>query len=94
MAATPEQARINGKKGGRPKGTFTRPQIRDFFTEEDIRNLIEDAKKKAQEGDATILRTLIEQIFGKPAQALELQGKDGESIKIEISEAIAKKNGL
>lgn len=79
---------------GRPKGSTTRPQIRDYFTDEDIRNLVKRAKEKADEGNDTMLRTLLEQVFGKPAQALELQGKNGEAIKIEISETIAKKNGL
>ena len=69
---------------GRPKGSVTRPQIRDYFTQEDIRNLVDDAKTKAKDGDATILRALIEQIFGKPAQALELAGKDGEPITVQI----------
>ena len=79
---------------GRPKGSTNRPQIRDYFTQQEIKELVDSAKKKAREGNDATLRTLIEQIFGKPAQALELQGKDGESIKIEISETIAKKNGL
>ena len=69
---------------GRPKGSVTRPQIRDYFTEQDVKELIANAKAKAKEGDATILRALIEQIFGKPAQALELAGKDGEPIVVKI----------
>ena len=69
---------------GRPKGSTTRPQIRDYFTDKDIKNLVAKAKEKAEEGNDAMLRTLLEQIFGKPAQALELQGKDGEPITVNI----------
>lgn len=69
---------------GRPVGSYTRPQIRDYFTEKDIADLVASAKSKAKEGNDTMLRTLLEQIFGKPAQALELAGKDGEAIVVKI----------
>ncbi len=84
----------SGNAKGRPKGTTTRPQIRDYFTDADILELVATAKEKAKEGNDAMLKTLLEQIFGKPAQALEMTGKDGQPIRIEISETIAKKNGL
>lgn len=87
---------LGGKRlgAGRKPGSTNLPKIRDYFTEKDIKELVENVKTKAKDGNDNMLKVLIEQIFGKPAQALELQGKDGEAIKIEISETIAKKNGL
>ena len=35
---------------GRPKGSVTRPQIRDYFTQEDIRNLVDDAVRFLKQG--------------------------------------------
>lgn len=92
MAASPEQARINGRKGGRPKGTYTRPQIRDYFSSADIRNLVELAKKKAEDGNDMMLKTLLEYVFGKPAQALEMSGKDGQPIVFMPMELLEKNN--
>ncbi len=69
---------------GRPKGSFNRPQMRDHISEKDIMKIVRTAKEKALEGNETMLRVLIEQIFGKPPQALEMSGKDGQPLTIKI----------
>jgi hypothetical protein len=60
----------NGKKGGRPKGSYTRPVIRDYFTKEEIKELVDNAKLKAKE-DPAMLRFLIEHVFGKATQPID-----------------------
>jgi len=85
MAGTREIARENGKKGGRPKGSTTRPQIKDYFNEEDIMKLISQLKTKAKEGDTHVLKFLGEQIFGRAVQPQEHSGKDGEAIEVAIT---------
>jgi hypothetical protein len=64
---------------GRPKGSTTRPQLRDHFTRQDVEQLVADLKKRA-ETDSSILKFLGEQIFGKAPQPLT--GEDGESIAV------------
>lgn len=71
---------------GRPVGSTTRPQIRDSFTEEEIKKLVQDAKVKAAE-DPNMLRFLLEQIFGKAPQAMELSNPDGSLKTIIIKKA-------
>ena len=71
---------VSGNLKGRPKGTTTIPKIKDFFTEEDIKELVEQVKKKAREGNDNMLKMLIEQIFGKAPQSIELPGGSGEVI--------------
>ncbi len=69
-----EAARINGKKGGRPKGSTTKPQIRDFISPEESLKIINKAKQLADKGDSSMLRFLVEQIFGKARQNIGLEG--------------------
>jgi len=54
---------------GRPKGSTTRPQIRDYFTHDEIVALVEDAKEKAKT-DPSLQKFLLEQIFGKAVQPI------------------------
>lgn len=64
---------------GRPKGSTTLPKIRDYFTEADIKELVEQVKKKAREGNDNMLKVLIEQIFGRAPQSIEFpEGTSGQ----------------
>ena len=54
---------------GRPTGSTTRPQIRDFFSDDEIKALVEDLKKTAKK-DVTVKKFLAEQIFGKAVQPI------------------------
>jgi len=71
MAGTKEIAQKNGLKGGRPKGSTKRPQIKDYVTEKEVKEIVESAKQKAKEGDTHLLKFLVEQIFGKAIQPME-----------------------
>ena len=65
------------ENSGRPKGTFNKPQIRDFITEEEVKKLVILAKKKAGGGDTNILKFLLEQVFGKAHQTGDLEISGG-----------------
>jgi len=60
---------IEQKKPGRPKGSTSRPKIRDYMTQEEITEMLEMAKVRAQT-DNMMLKFLIEQVFGKAIQPL------------------------
>lgn len=80
MAAPAHIARENGKKGGRPKGSITRPQLRDALTQEQIDALVVKAHGMASLGDTTMLKFILEQVYGKAPQQLEVAGPDGEPL--------------
>lgn len=54
---------------GRPKGSYNRPQIRDYFTEEEVKELVEMIKTHMVD-DMTLLKFVAEQIFGKAVQPI------------------------
>jgi hypothetical protein len=89
MAAPAHIARENGKKGGRPKGSTTRPQIRDYFAEKEIAALVSELKERAKT-DSMILKFLAEQVFGKAPQPLT--GPGGGAIQIEGVEITVRKS--
>lgn len=66
-----------GKKGGkqpgagRPKGSTTRPQMRDFLTEKQVHELIDKAFELAKAGDTKMVAFVLEQVLGKAPQAIE-----------------------
>lgn len=63
-------------KPGRPKGSTTKPQLRDHFTPEEVTDLVRTAKKKAKTGDTKLLVFLLEQIYGKAPQSIEFPAGD------------------
>lgn len=68
------------KRAGRPKGSTKRPQIRDYFTADDVEKLVAELKKRAKK-DNSILKFLGEQMFGKAVQPIS--GPDDGPIKIQ-----------
>lgn len=72
----------NGNKNGRPKGSKTRPQLRDYVTKEELKGFIENLKKQAVK-DPILLKFLLEQILGKAMQSTE-HSFDEEIESIEI----------
>lgn len=56
-------------KKGRPFGTTTRPQFRNFITEDEVKKLVKIAKKQA-ETKPELLKFVLEQIFGKSVQPI------------------------
>ena len=84
---------IKGQKstGGRPKGVSEiRHRLRDYITQAEADKLLTRAKEMA-ETDPTMLKFLLEQIFGKAPQALEISGQDGQPIQIQLDSDIANK---
>ena len=75
------EKQIVKNKGGRPKGSFTKPQLRDYIDENEVASIIKEAKKKAKEGDTGMLKFVLEQIFGKAPQSMDLT-TDGKAIEI------------
>lgn len=64
----------NGKLGGRPKGSTTKPQLKDYLTPEDVEKLISVAKEKSEKGDTTMMKFILDHIFGKAIQPSEISG--------------------
>ena len=54
---------------GRPKGSVTRPQLRDYFTEEDRLEVV-DMLKTHMVDDMNLLKFVAEQLFGKAPQPI------------------------
>ena len=62
---------------GRPEGTTKKPKISDYITEAEVKSLVATAKKQAKM-KPELLKFLLEQIFGKAPQSLELPGEQGQ----------------
>lgn len=56
---------------GRPKGSITRPQLRDFYTDKEIKDFVADLKKSAKK-DPGLKKFVAEQLFGKAQQSVDL----------------------
>jgi hypothetical protein len=65
-------AKFGGKQegAGRPKGSTTRPQLRDYFTKEEIKEFALDLRERAKT-DSLLAKFVGEQIFGKAPQPIE-----------------------
>lgn len=72
----------SGRKPGVSKATELKRKIQDHFSDDEVKELIEDAKEMAR-SKPEIMKFLLEQIFGKAPQQVELTGKDGEAIVIK-----------
>ena len=83
------KAGTSGNPGGRPR----KKKLEDYYSEEELANLIFRIKEDAlSKGD--IMKLVCEQIFGKAKQQVELSGDKDNPISLEISEKIASKNKL
>ena len=75
----------NGKKGGRPIGSTTKPRITDYFTGDDVALMAQQAKDmtiNAEKPDKDIFKLLWNDLFGLPLRRTELTGAEGEALKI------------
>jgi hypothetical protein len=70
---------------GRPKGSYSKPQIRDYIGNPDIKALTEKAVEMAKAGDPTMLKFVLEQIYGKAPQSVDLNG--GLELNITFDDA-------
>ena len=66
-------------KRGRPIGSKTKPQFRDFITEDEVKSLVKIAKAQA-ETKPELLKFVLEQVFGRASQPLT--GEDGGPIAL------------
>lgn len=73
----------SGNPKGRPRGSNTRPQLKDFFTEEEVKELVYDLRQRAKT-DNKLLKFLAEQIFGRAIQPNEHTGADGKDLPTPI----------
>lgn len=86
MPITPEIARANGLKGGRPKGAMSVhiERAKEQLIQAYLDNIvpINDALvKKAKEGDMVAMRELHDRVYGRSPQSMDITSK-GESITI------------
>jgi hypothetical protein len=72
----------SGRKPGVSKATELKRKIQEYFSEDEVQNLIQEAKEQAKT-KPELMKFLLEQIFGKAPQQVELTGKDGEPIVIK-----------
>lgn len=81
---------------GRPKGTKNKLNVLDFFNEGELTELMNKTIELAKDDKGSKERIfLLEQVFGKARQNLGIDGgEDGKALLIQISEAIANKNGI
>lgn len=75
------------KIGGKQKGTIQKPRISDYLTKSQVDTLVLKAYEMAENGNETMLKFVLEQNFGKAPQAMEVSGKDGQSLVITFDEA-------
>lgn len=76
---------------GRPKGSTNVPRFSDYISEEERKKFVEFILDNYM-GDMRLAQWMGDHLFVKPK--LEIGGPDGGPIAIQISEAVAKKNGL
>ena len=69
---------------GRPVGSKNLPKIRDYINSQEIEKLVNYALKKAfEEKDTIMQRFLLEQVFGKAPQSMDLTS-GGEILKLVV----------
>lgn len=86
-----EKNRMNGKLGGRPKGSTTKPRFSDFLKEGDLDKVIAKALQMALNGNEGMLKLVIEHSLGKPLQPTDITSQ-GEQIKSLVY--LPAKNGV
>jgi len=71
-------------QSGNPKGRPQRNTIKDYITPEEIEKLVIAALKKAKENDTHMLKFVLEQIFGKAKQNVEVTGDEENPITFSL----------
>lgn len=90
MPITPEQARINGRKGGRKKGekTLAAERARAFIANEIVKYMpiiFDSLMNEVKKGNVQAAKELLDRGFGRAPQALDITTK-GE--KLENSQEV------
>lgn len=74
---------------GRKPGSVTKLKIRDYVSQDQVDELVELLIKKVKEGDPVLMKFLVEQLFGKAAQSLDLTSGE-EKLGVMLVEIIGK----
>jgi hypothetical protein len=61
-----------------------RQAILDAVTVDQVKAVIDKLRELAGDGDVAAARVFLEHVIGKPVQALELSGPEGESLGVEM----------
>ena len=69
---------------GRKKGSFTKPQISDFVSKKKINELIEVAMQLALAGNTAMLIWILEHLFGKAPQNINMGSQDNNPMVIDL----------
>jgi len=72
-----------GRKPGVSKLTLIKRKIQDHFSDEEVQQLIEDAKVMARKRPE-VMKFLLEQIFGKAPQRIEMTGEGGGPLVAKV----------
>ena len=78
----------SGRKQGTSEATLIKRKIREYFTEPQVKELIKEAKVMAKK-NPHMLSFLLEQIFGRAPQRIEMLDKDEKPVILQISKALA-----
>ena len=70
----------NGKKGGRPKGSTTKPQFREYMTPEQMVDIVNMMYKDALDGKTDAAKWLGDQFFGKATQTQIQEDEEGNKV--------------
>ena len=79
------------KKGSHHKDTTTRRKFQNYTSEKEVMEVIRVAKELAKT-DPSMLRWVLEQVFGKAPQRVEMSGEDGKSLIITFDTAFSNRN--
>lgn len=76
---------------GRPKGSTHKPSLKDYISTEQVEDIIEVARKKSEEGDTTMMKFILDHVFGKAVQPndVKVQG----DLKILFDNVFEDKDG-
>lgn len=75
----------SGNPGGRPKGKSEVTELCRYYTKQAIAKLVEILETGSARDAAYAANALLDRGWGKPSQAMELTGKDGEDLKVIIN---------
>jgi hypothetical protein len=81
----------SGRKPGLSKVMLLKRKIQEFFSDEEVSELVEEVKRQARK-KPELMKFLLEQLFGKAPQRMELTGKDGKPLFLPSE--ILNKNGV
>lgn len=73
----------SGRKPGVSKTTLLKRKFQDYFDEKEVKNIIRLVKEQAKE-KPELLKLIVEQLFGKAPQRMQITGKDGESLVLNL----------